>query len=343
MNNLVIDVLCNDGSPLGVHLSDIYGNMGRIGVGGAELALLTLCEAWGKSGHHVRLYNNPTRMEESPFEQLPIKLFRPHDDRDILIIFRSPNRRIDHAKGKKIWWSTDQYTVGDFKLFSEKVDKIVTISPYHAHYFQEVYGITNTHTIDLPVRLGDYGWPITKKPKSMLFCSVPDRGLYLLADIYPRVKESVPEASLTITSDYRLWGVGEPRNEHYITKFLGMDGVRFLGAVPRMEMVQAQKEAEIQSYPCTYEELFCYSVAECQVAGAVPITTQTGAIHSTNMAIQVAGDFNSLSWRKQYAAALSHYLKSDELPKIRETVQQTAKERFSLEAILPQWDKVFYD
>jgi len=344
MKNLRIDVLCNDGSPLGVHLSDIYGEKGRVGVGGAELALLTLCEAWGKVGHEVHLYNNPTRREEAPFTQYPIKLFSAHEDRDILIIFRSPNKRIHHAKGKKIWWSTDQYTIGDFAAFRTKVDKLVTISPYHADYLQRTYSINSDATIDLPVRLSDYEEPVEKVKNRMIFCSVPDRGLHILADVYPRVKEQVPDASLVITSDYRLWGVGEPRNEGYIQKFLGMDGVRFLGAIPRAEMVRQQQLAEIQAYPCTYEELFCYSVAECQVAGAVPVTTQSGSLISTNMGVQVPGDFNSLKWRKEYAQTLVDMLRHTTIQSdLRKSVMQTAKERFSLEQILPKWDELFYD
>lgn len=55
-----IDVLCNDGSPLGVVEADINGGIpGRMGVGGAELALLTMCAAWKFNGHDIVLYNNP--------------------------------------------------------------------------------------------------------------------------------------------------------------------------------------------------------------------------------------------------------------------------------------------
>ena len=31
-----IDIICNDGSPLGVTPMDIFGDSGRIGIGGAE-------------------------------------------------------------------------------------------------------------------------------------------------------------------------------------------------------------------------------------------------------------------------------------------------------------------
>ena len=45
-----IDILANDGSPLGVTMNSVWGKDGRIGVGGSELAILTLCEGWTEMG-----------------------------------------------------------------------------------------------------------------------------------------------------------------------------------------------------------------------------------------------------------------------------------------------------
>jgi len=113
-----IDILCNDGSPLGVSEKSINGEDGRMGVGGAELALLTMCRAWHDAGNRVTLYNSPDPQGSSVFFQKPIDSFSPQAPRDVLIIFRSPNTRIkDGAKGLKVWWSTDQRTIGDFKEF----------------------------------------------------------------------------------------------------------------------------------------------------------------------------------------------------------------------------------
>jgi glycosyltransferase involved in cell wall biosynthesis len=335
-----IDVSINDGSPAGVVYPDIYGENGRVGVGGAELALLTLCEGLANSGHALRVYNSPTHVGVSPFPQYPIDTFIPSEERDVAIAFRSPNHRIVNATGKKVWWSCDQFTVGDFKDFSTKVDKIVTISPFHANYFDTKYGIKETTIIDLPVRLQDYAQPTEKIKHRMIFCSVPDRGLQVLAQVYPAIKRSVPDASLVITSDYRLWGTVEPRNEHHIRRFLGMDGVKFLGAVPRREMVQEQLKAEIQAFPCTYDELFCYAVAECQVAGAYPVTSTQGALATTNMATQVAGDASNPHWVKQYAEAVIEKLLDPHLLDLQKEVQEKAIKRFSLARILGEWESV---
>ena len=87
---LKIDILCNDGSPLGVTEKSIFGEDGRMGVGGAELALLTMCRAWQYYGNDVTLYNNPNNPLASTFKQRNISDFHAKDERDVLIIFRSP-------------------------------------------------------------------------------------------------------------------------------------------------------------------------------------------------------------------------------------------------------------
>src|SRR5271157_5321573 len=101
-----LDVICNDGSPLGVTLSTLMGDdPTQVGVGGAEAALLTMCQAWHLRGYDIRLYNNPRLPELCPFPQLGIDEFNPSEDRDFVIIFRSPNLRMIGCKGKKLWWS----------------------------------------------------------------------------------------------------------------------------------------------------------------------------------------------------------------------------------------------
>lgn len=340
-----IDVLANDGSPIGVSEESIHGLDGRLGVGGAELAILTLMRGWHDAGHEVRFYNNPKTPHGSAFTHLPISLFSPHEDRDILIVFRSPNKKAEHAHGKRIWFSTDQYTIGDFSQFANKVDKIVTISDFHAKYFKEIYGIVNTTTIDLPVRTWEYeNVEIEKVPNRIIFCSVPDRGLSILADCYDELKSKIPDLSLVITSDYRLWGVPSPMNEQYLKKFMRKSDVTFLGAIPRKQLIEEQLRAEVQAYSCVYDELFCYSVAECQVAGAYPITPPTGALSTTNMGMLIPGNPHTYEWKQGFINSIVEVLSNkDDYNIMRSKIQKQAIDRFSLQRILAEWDKLFYE
>lgn len=335
---MIIHVLTNDGSPLGVTHKDIFGESGRIGVGGAELALLTMCEGWTKSGHEVVLFNDPLRSGESPFEQRAIDSFEEGAKRDVLIIFRSPNPRTIRTEGFKVWWSCDQQTVGDFRQLSKQVQKIVTISPFHTEYFKATYGIENATSIDIPVRTWEYE-SIEKVPNRIIFTSVPDRGLEYVHKIFPRIREQIPDASLVVTSDYRLWGVTSPMNDRYVRDFMLMDGVQFLGGVTRKRLVEEQLKGQVHLYPCVYDELFCIAVAESQVAGTLPITTPKGALGTTNMGVLIGADARDQRVQDAFVEKTVEYLRNPELPTIQSELQAMAKERFSLDRILRLWDE----
>lgn len=341
-----IDVLCNDGSPIGIIQEDIYGALqDRIGIGGAELALFTLCQQFVMDGHEVTLYNSPRKKSAMPiFRQEHIESFQEGEDRDILIIFRSPNPKAYRAKGLKIWWSCDQYTVGNYQDFAGVVSKVVVISDFHKNYFKNTYHINEKklYVIDIPVRVWEYenDKNIPKNPNLILFSSIPDRGLVHMKTAWNRITQEYPEAELFITSDYRLWGAESPMNQKYRVDWIG-EKIKFWGAVPRTTLIKYQLQANILAYPCIYDELFCISVAEAQVAGAVPVTTGLGALSTTNMGFIVSGDprYKATNFAETFSNTILDFMRlsESEQEKYRKEIQDRAIERFSPWRIANEW------
>lgn len=339
---LVIHILCREGSPLKVTSKSIWGEDGRIGVGGAELTLLTMCEEWTKAGHQVILYNDPKPPRASPFEQRYIANFTPYDHRDILIIFRSPTDKANDAYGKKVWWSHDQQTTGNFAEFSKCVHQIVTVSPFHANYFKQRYGIEQVEIIENPVRVDDYNQKFERISHRFLFSSVPKRGLDILLKLWPEIKAVFSDASLVITSDYRLWNSPFPLNEEFRSQAMGLKDVKFRGAVLRKQLIEEQLKADVLAYPCIYEELMCIAVAEAEVSGAFPITSTVGALGTTNMGMTVEGDPYSKAWQQEFLGKIYDFLKFPNREWYRTELQKKAIERFCPANIMQQWDdKIF--
>lgn len=342
-----IDFLCNDGSPLGVTMKSLWGEDHRIGIGGSEYAMLTLCEQWTNEGHTVRLYNNPYEKDVSEFEQLPLDAFNKADDRDILIVFRSPNKRAIGANGKKVWFSCDQFTNREipFGEFSCHVDKIVCISDYHAKYFETVYNIKGVDVIDLPVRIQDFPDTYEKIPNRIIFTSVPDRGLMNLHAIWPLIKRDVSDATLAITSDYRLWGVANAQNQQYRIHWVMSDDVDFLGALDRKTYLDEICRADIFAYPVKAQnaELFCISCAEAQYAGAYPVTSDQGALETTNMGLLLMGDAEKPDFRIRFANKVAEILSDREkLEKMQKDVKIKMKDRCNPDNISKIWmERIF--
>jgi len=333
-----IHFLCNDGSPIGVLWNDIYTR----GVGGAEIALLSLAEQFAKDGHDVTIYNDPkSRGDESGIKFRMLNEFKIDDSDRILIVFRSPNVRAEGASAiRKLWWSTDQRTVGNFATFSGFVNFVITISPYHTAYHQQLYHIplSKMYHIDLGVR-NEYPKNAKKKKGQLIFCSVPDRGLNVLHAAWPLILRDAPEASLIITSDYRLWGFG-PGNHYHRLMWSEADNVSFPGMVPRHELIKLQAESEILAYPCTYEELFCVSVAECQVAGALPITSTYGALPTTNeYGITILGVPFNPGFVEGFVERIVSLLTNEReyLGERQKVMMTKARERFSWARIAQRW------
>lgn len=342
MAKRIIHVLARDGSPLGVTERTMRGEDGRLGVGGAELSILTLCSAWQFYGWDVTFYNDPKEIGVSSFRQLPISDFNPNEDRDVLLIFRSPNPLASISKAKlKVWLSCDSYTVDDFRAFRQQVDKVVCISPYHTKYFKDMYGINDGISIDLPVRTWEYKQKIPKIDKRCIFTSIPDRGVMELHAAWARIVKEVPEASLVITSDWRLWAdwCTEEQIRHFKLSYTHLPNVTYLGAVQRDRLVKIQQEAQVHLYPCIFEEMFCISVAESQVAGVVPITSDMGALPTTNMGQVIHGNAQDSYWQDIFVKNAVELLTDPQLAEKQKYVQECAKKRFSIENILNQWDE----
>jgi len=334
-----IDLLCNDGSPLGVVPGDIYGR----GVGGAELSMLTWATTMAARGHQVRVFNDPKPPGvHDGVEFLPRSAFEPRDGtRDAFVIYRSPNAHTKAGQAAiKVHWSMDQFTVGNYSLdIVPHVDTIVCISPYHVQDYRNRYHppVEKMGYLDLGVKLADYDQKVEKVHGLCIFCSMPDRGLRHLHPLWARILEQEPGATLVITGDYTLWGAKNPGNHQHRLQWLHTPGVKFVGNIPREELVKAQLEAQVHAYPCVYKELFCIAAAECQVAGAVPITTPTGALATTNaFGFLLPGNILASRWQHMFVKAVIAAMRMTNAE--RETMRAQARARFDWNVICGQWE-----
>jgi glycosyltransferase involved in cell wall biosynthesis len=165
--------------------------------------------------------------------------------------------------------------------------------------------------------------------------------LIFLPSIWKHIVERVPAATLTITGDWSLWSGNDYTNEvaQYRRAFAGMKNVTYLSAVRRSELIKIQSETEYFLYPHVSEnpELFCISLAEAQVAGAVPITSRVGAIETTNrFGYKIDGHPQDQEFKRNFIDKTVSLMQNNLID-----ISDKAKLEFGSERILERWNEIF--
>ena len=348
---------CQEGSPSFIFTPDTLNTRG---LGGAEQGLISLTEALAKKGHRVTVYNQGLDGEQV-FNGVTYKhtdLFDMGEPREIFVLYRNPMDCLPCVNADvKLFFSCDQQTAGDYdyEIFPF-VDGVITISEYHKDYFLNRYDhavAERIFPIDLGVRTEEYARGVPKIPNSLLYCSVPDRGLQFLPKLFQTIRFLVPDATLTITGGYSLWGDGySDLNERFVKMFEGIEGVKFLGKVPRAELVKLQLQSDILAYPNVpvgdFAELFGLSVAECQVAGCIPVTSQYGAFRTTVLPegiliVNQNGDTlhpSDSEYTNRFVMSVVELLSDrPRLMRQQKRLREKALQRFHWQNIVEQWEE----
>lgn len=319
------------------------------GLGGAETAITFLSRELVSRGHEVFIFNDleqfADQSQPGPWYYHRREVPNKGLDCDIFVAFRCPSEYITQAHARrKIFWSCDQQTTPpetwDRGLFPF-VDTTVCISDYHAEFLAKQHGkpLSDFTVIGCPVQSWDYEPHPEKIVEQFIFCSVPHRGLSYMPMVMGEIRKQLSEATLIVTSDYRLWGAPEPRNEEFKPIFLRDSKTQFLGRVSRPDLIRYQLESMGQPYPCTYEEMFCIAVAECSAAGAVPVSTQIGAVPQTlGDPSRIVGPPDGDFAQRVAARMLEVYGDADVM---RRTIEESW--RYSLVTIANHWESLFYE
>jgi glycosyltransferase involved in cell wall biosynthesis len=343
-----IDVITVDGSPKGVTPLAIENP----GVGGSELMLMSWAKKMAERGHKIRIYNNPKQIGNiEGVDYLPDSDFLPDEKRDYLISFRGVIPVGFNAYGKKIGWSTDQYTHGNYATeWYPRIDKMIGISEFHKNDHIKRYGkiAEKMQVIDIGVFSEDYTkYKIEEKLEyQCIYSSVPDRGLSNLRQIWDELKAKIPQIKLWITGSFGLWngGISEMDMQHRL-QWVGVKDVEYFGRVNRSRLTELQSKAECCLSPNGYPENFGIALAENQVAGNLLVSSDYGALETTNRTgIKIHVQDNM--FRELFIDNVYQYFQKDlaHRREINRKIQEKAINEFDWNIIIDKWEKeVFND
>lgn len=149
------------------------------------------------------------------------------------------------------------------------------------------------------------------RPPKLLFTSTPFRGLKVLLDVFPKLRERFPGCTLDVYSGMRVYQ--QQDREEFLSLYRRCSAsafIRHFGSVPQPQLAGAFREADILAYPSTYRETACISAMESMASGCMLVSSNLGALPETTAGFAFLEDYNETSMQSRrtfanrYAAKL---------------------------------------
>lgn len=277
------------------------------GIGGSERMVIMLSEALQRTG----------KVNVSVYADVPVDCRGIHADtgvawwhfsqfdtsrpRDVLVVWRGienlANLKVP-AKTRVAWLHDVQDPARWTEQLLAHVDLVQFQSEFHTQPVKEVIPSDKIwvarNAIEPPK---DHG--LKRRPKQVLYCSSPDRGLLTAIRIVEAAQKIDPEIELVMTYGFSPWvrkmfaqqshrycpDVGHviamDVYEREIFQALDRVGGVNLGRIGFEQMERAMQTAGVWLYPTRFPEISCMSAMEAQANGLVCLATRYGALATT--------------------------------------------------------------
>ena len=184
----------------------------------------------------------------------------------------------DFYKGNKL--SNDEIVN---TLQDERLTKIVCVSEWQVPLIKKEvnkalgYTPNNDHTYIQVINnaIDPSDWDeinVNKVKNSFVYSSATDRGLTTLLEMWPQIKQGLPDATLNVCTP--------PYSEKWGYEVNMQDGVTWLGALPPKKLYEQISKSEYWLYPSKYPETYCISALEMMLGGVKICSTNTGNLDS---------------------------------------------------------------
>jgi glycosyltransferase involved in cell wall biosynthesis len=172
---------------------------------------------------------------------------------------------------------------------------LAMVSQWQLRAYQQAFGIDPARMTILrnaiaPAFAGQFAvdepiLPHKAQPPLLAYTSTPFRGLELLVDFFPRIRDAVPGARLQVFSSMRVYGASAQTDEESFGALYARcrqtPGVEYVGSLPQGELARALKSVSALAYPNTFAETSCIAVMEAMASGCRVITSALGALPET--------------------------------------------------------------
>ncbi len=281
------------------------------GLGGAETMAVKMAEQFARNHHPVCVYGDWVGVFNGVIYR-HWSTFNPKKpylgvDTWLFISSRIPAVFDEDINADIRWLWMHDVNAGADQLTEERlprIDKILVLSEWHREHWLEVYPHTPQEKLvvtrnaidpaDFPnlLHLNGNQEVLKRERHRFVWPSSPDRGLDLVLDWWPKVREMWPNAELHIfygfdTIDAMSSLPGREWLPYFKRKILDMaaqPGVVLRGRVNQRQLHEEMAKAQFWLYPSktafewAWNETYCIAAVEAMAMGVTPIVADTGAL-----------------------------------------------------------------
>ncbi|CAN1212562.1 hypothetical protein TUMEXPCC7403_20310 [Tumidithrix helvetica PCC 7403] len=277
-------------------------------LGGSQSALCYLAEALAQQNHEVFLLNQTAETGISRgvtclnLNQVPSEILQ---NLDVAITLNSTgySKTLRSQLGEQtcfVLWTQhdiDQPAMQPLLDRTEQdiYDAIACVSAWQRQEYCRYFGIpsdriavfrnaiaptfTNLFERDANILSQKSGDPI------LAYTSTPFRGLEILLDVFPKIRQAIPNARLQIFSSMKVYQASDAMDKEQFgnlyQRCYNTEGVEYIGSLPQPELAKALKSVSALAYPNTFAETSCIAVMEAIASGCKVITSNLGALPET--------------------------------------------------------------
>ena len=254
----------------------------------------------------------------------------------------------------KILWAHHAYDQQVFLDFDHGiVNHIVSPSQWNKEQFIKYHNVPENKITVIPNGVADMFSYSNQKTKTMIYTSIPYKGLEVLARVIPLITQRHPDVKFKIFSSMSLYGPGPDQFLHIYDHLKKMPNVEYSEAVDREDLVKHYQESAFFIHPCVWEETFGVAMIEAMKCGAYPIITDIGALSevagpNNASVISIEGEATSKGFKvtdnfinkftEASCEALNHYDQNQPYyHKVSKIISDYVTEKYNWKNIAEQW------
>jgi hypothetical protein len=207
-----------------------------------------------------------------------------------------------------------------------KLKKIFCLTEWHVDYFTQIFPSLKHITVPFYYGIDFQKFKtdniIFKQQYKFIYSSFPNRGLLELLQMWPKIYEFQPMASLHIYCDVNGKWVNEVEGEmmnkiRELMRIYNVDqngmNVYYHGWVNKKVLAESWLTADIWVYPCTFMETFCLTALEAALTKTLVITNNLAALQNTvgDRGVVIEGNAKDAEWQDRALTEIKKYLTSD--------------------------------